>query len=100
MKDETEKKYDDQTVLYDKLQLVNKLQLEENKQYIKDITAKEEEIESLQKKLKEMNADLTQVTKDLKDSKATIVEIENTTKDLKLSQELLHTFITGKRFER
>ena len=94
MKDETEKKYDDQTVLYDKLQLVNKLQLEENKQYIKDITAKEEEIESLQKKLKEMNADLTQVTKDLKDSKATIVEIENTTKDLKLSQELLHKHLS------
>ena len=94
MKDETEKKYDDQTVLYDKLQLVNKLQLEENEQYIKDITAKEEEIESLQKKLKEMNADLTQVTKDLKDSKATIVEIENTTKDLKLSQELLHKHLS------
>lgn len=94
LKDETEKKYDDQTVLYDKLQLVNKLQLEENEQYIKDITAKEEEIESLQKKLKEMNADLTQVTKDLKDSKATIVEIENTTKDLKLSQELLHKHLS------
>ncbi|KAF6072180.1 hypothetical protein FOB64_000235 [Candida albicans] len=97
LKDETEKKYDDQTILYDKLQLVNKLQLEENEQYIKDITAKEEEIESLQKKLKEMNADLTQVTKDLKDSKATIVEIENTTKDLKLSQELLHKHLSSEK---
>ena len=94
LKDETEKKYNEQAVLYDKLQLVNKLQSEENEQYVKEIAAKDEEVESLQKKLKEMNSDFIQVTKDLKESRENIVEIENAAKDLKLSQELLHKHLS------